>query len=418
MAGRTPSTEPMTLTDLAPPRVRDSWSALPADQQPPWPDPAAVQRVQAALSAAPALVDVPACDALREQLAAVARGEAFLLQGGDCAEVLDPQAPRRAVSTARLLRRMANVLEDAWTLPVVTVGRLAGQYAKPRSSAVEQRGAQVLPVYRGDAVNGAAFTAAARVADPRRLMEVYRASAATLAAVRRAGVGPVFASHEALLLPYESGLTRFDGVGGVPYDLSGHMVWVGERTRRLDGAHVEFAARIGNPVAVKLGPSVGADEAVALVERLDPQRLPGRVTLIARMGAGRVRDRLPELVERVRASGAGVVWVCDPMHGNTVQGAGGRKTRWVDRIREEVCGFFEVHRALGTHAGGVHLELTGAEVTECVGGRERPVAEGALGVRYESACDPRLNARQAVELVQDIAGLAGSWLPSALPGAG
>ncbi|OII68678.1 3-deoxy-7-phosphoheptulonate synthase class II [Streptomyces sp. CC77] len=435
---------------------------LPAAQQPDWPDPAALRATVARLAAAPPLVSPEACDRLRGRLGEVARGGAFLLQGGDCAETLDGVPPGAVGRTLEVLHQMGAVLAYATAAPVVKVGRLAGQYAKPRSLPTETRDRVTLPSYRGDAVNGVAFTAAARTPDPARLERVYDASAATLEAMRRFRDGggadldraharnrthlsrsprghryaplldrmdaalaflracggnttaprtsEVFASHEALLLDYETPLVRTDPRTGRRYALSGHLVWIGERTRRLDGAHVAFAAGVANPVGVKLGPDATADDVLALVDRLDPERTPGRLTLITRMGAGRVRERLPELVEKVRAEGARVVWACDAVHGNTRTAPSGHKTRHVDAVLDEITGFFEVHREAGTHPGGLHLELTGEDVTECVGGDDE-VRYADLPLRYASACDPRLNRDQSVALAFRLA----AWLDSCPP---
>ncbi|MET9499801.1 3-deoxy-7-phosphoheptulonate synthase class II [Streptomyces sp. NPDC006552] len=415
------------------PAVEHSWRGLPAAQRPDWPDEAALRGVVAELGVLPPLVLAAECDLLRERLAAVARGEALVLQGGDCAEAFHQISSGQVRAKVRTLRQMAAVLSAGAGMPVVTVGRMAGQYAKPRSQAVEVRGGVSLPSYRGDAVNAAAFTAVARRPDPGRLLRMYGASAATVNLVRALAVegfagarevaawnadfvaaararerfapllrgvpgaaGPVFTSHEALLLDYEGALMR-PGPDGRPYALSGHMVWIGERTRQLGGAHVEFASRVRNPVGVKLGPGVSADEVLALADRIDPEREPGRLTFISRMGAGRVREVLPALVDKVRAEGLRPVWLCDPMHGNTFAAPSGHKTRSFDAVLDEVAGFFEVHRALGTRAGGVHLELTGDDVTECVGGGDGVLLE-QLHERYESTCDPRLNHAQAVEM--------------------
>lgn len=408
----------MTVTEAGSPDLRP----VPGAQQPRWPDPLALRRVLADLAAAPPLTSPARSDRLRERLAAVARGEAFLLQGGDCAETFDGNGPERVRGKLRTLREMAGVLTAASGVPVVRVGRIAGQYAKPRSAPTETRGGLTLPSYRGDAVNGPDFTASARTPDPGRLRRMYDASAETMGVLRAlspdGGPGPgqqapgdlaredgeLFTSHEALLLEYEHALTRIASGTGRPYGLSGHMLWVGERTRGLDGEHIAFAARIGNPVGVKLGPTATADETLALIDRIDPRREPGRLTLITRMGADRVRDLLPGLVEKVTAGGARVVWVCDPMHGNTVQAPTGHKTRVYDTVLDEIRGFFEVHRALGTHPGGVHLELTGEDVTECVGGPQG-LGFADLPLRYETACDPRLNRAQARELSHAVAGL-------------
>ena len=420
-----------------------------AAQQPSYPEPAAVDAAVARLRRLPPLVFAGECDELTEKLGAVARGESFLLQGGDCAETFDGVTADNVRNKLRVLLQMAVVLTYAASVPVVKLGRLAGQYAKPRSSDLETRDGVTLPAYRGDAVNGFDFTAAARVPDPQRLVEVYHSSAATLNLVRafvtggyadlrqvhtwntdfvrdseagkryekvageidRAlrfmsaiGADPdefhrvdFHSSHEALVLEYEHAMTRIDSRTGAPYDVSGHFVWVGERTRQLDGAHVDLVSRIRNPVGVKLGPTTSADDAIALAQKLSPDNRPGRLTFITRMGAGRVRDALPPLVEKVTAAGIEAAWVCDPMHGNTFEASSGYKTRRFDDVIEEVQGFFDVHRAVGTWPGGVHVELTGDDVTECVGGGEE-LLEVDLGNRYESVCDPRLNRVQSLEL--------------------
>jgi 3-deoxy-7-phosphoheptulonate synthase len=421
----------------------------PAAQQPEWPDPGVLQDVVTQLRMLPPLVFAGECDQLKERLGAVARGEAFLLQGGDCAETFAESTADAIRDKIKTLLQMAVVLTYGARVPVVKVGRIAGQFAKPRSADTETRDGVTLPSYRGDAVNGLEFTAAARTPDPTRLLRVYNTSAATLNLVRAftqggladlrqvhawnqgfvrgnsahqryeamaqdidralafmhaCGVDPeefrtvdLYASHEALLLDYERALTRVDSRTGLPYDVSGHLVWVGDRTRDLDGAHIEFAASVRNPVAVKLGPTTTPDDVLALIERLDPTGEPGRLTFISRMGAGRVRDALPPLVEKVTASGAVVAWVCDPMHGNTFEAPDGLKTRRFDDVIDEVQGFFEVHRALGTHPGGLHMELTGDDVTECLGG-SGGIGETDLPMRYQTACDPRLNHQQSLEL--------------------
>jgi 3-deoxy-7-phosphoheptulonate synthase len=425
------------------------WRDRPAAQQPAWPDAAAVDAVRRELAALPGLVVADECDTLRERLAAVAEGRAFLLQGGDCAETFAGVRLEPVREKLRILLQMAVVLTYGASVPVVKLGRIAGQYAKPRSAHVDAAG---LPSYRGDAVNDIAASAAARRPDPARMVRAYHSAAATMNIVRALATGgfadlrqvhewnkafvlrspagrryeatardieralafmsacgvdldrlpaahavELFASHEALLLDYEAALTRTPAEGGSPYDLSGHLVWVGERTRALDGAHVAFAAGIANPIGVKLGPTTSPEDAAALVERLDPDREPGRLCLIARMGAGKVRDLLPPIVEKVTATGARVVWVCDPMHGNTIVSPSGYKTRHFDDVVDEVRGFFAVHRQLGTYPGGVHVELTGDDVTECLGGGQR-LDHADLAGRYETACDPRLNTGQSLEL--------------------
>ncbi|CAA9332285.1 MAG: 2-keto-3-deoxy-D-arabino-heptulosonate-7-phosphate synthase II [uncultured Nocardioidaceae bacterium] len=427
----------------------DDLRARGALQQPAWPDAGEVDAVVDRLRTMPPLVFAGECDTLRAQLAAVARGEAFLLQGGDCAETFDAVTADNVRNKLQVLLSMAVVLTYAAAVPVVKVGRIAGQYAKPRTADLETRDGVTLPAYRGDAVNGFAFTPESRRPDPRRLLDVYHSSAATLNLTRAfvtggyadlrqvhawntdfvrtspagkryemvageidralafmtaCGIDPdefqsvdFFSSHEALLLEYEHALTRIDSRTQQPYDVSGHLVWIGERTRQLDGAHVELLSRVRNPIAVKLGPTSSADDAIALAARLDPDREPGRLTFITRMGAGRVRDLLPELVEKVTAAGVHVAWVCDPMHGNTFESSDGYKTREFDAVIDEVRGFFEVHRALGTWPGGVHIELTGDDVTECLGGGAQ-LAASDLSSRYETFCDPRLNRAQSLEL--------------------
>ena len=424
-------------------------SQFPAGQQPDWADQAAVETAVRQLRALPPLVFAGECDQLRERLAAVSRGEAFLLQGGDCAETFDGVTADNVRNKLKTLLQMAVVLTYAASVPVVKVGRIAGQYAKPRSRPTETRRGHTLPAYRGDIVNGFEFTDAGRVPDPDRMVRAYNAAAATLnltrafigggyadlrevhawntdfvrtspagqryermaseiekalSFMRAIGADPeqvhtveLFASHEALLLDYERALTRVDSRTGLPYAVSGHLLWVGDRTRDLGGAHVEFAARIRNPVAVKLGPTASPEDVLALAERLDPHREPGRLTLVTRLGASRVRDALPPLVEKADASGLAVTWVCDPMHGNTYEAPSGHKTRRFDDVVDEVRGFFEVHRSLGTIPGGLHVELTGDDVTECVGGGD-PILEDGLADRYETFCDPRLNRTQSLEL--------------------
>jgi 3-deoxy-7-phosphoheptulonate synthase len=428
----------------------------PALQQPQWPDRARLDAVTSRLAELPPLVLAAECDQLTERLAAVARGEAFLLQGGDCAETFDGTTAEAIRGKFRTLLQMAVVLTYAASVPVVKVGRMAGQFGKPRSALAEVRDGMELPVYRGDAVNGLAFTADSRIPDPRRLLDAYHCSSATLnlcrslagggyadlrqvhawnqdfvaaspagqryerlaeeidraiAFMNACGADPgefraveFYSSHEALLLDYERALIRTDARSGHDYGSSGHLLWIGERTRDLDGAHIEFARQLRNPVAVKIGPAVSPSDVLALVKALDPNGEPGRLTLITRMGAGRIRQALPPLVSAVADSGASVVWVCDPMHGNTVEAASGHKTRYFDDVLDEVTGFFAVHRALGTHPGGIHIEFTGDDVTECIGGGHH-IAEADLGQRYETACDPRLNRGQSLDLAFRVADL-------------
>ena len=427
--------------------------AMGPAQQPTYADPAAVDAAVTRLRSMPPLVFAGECDALKAKLAAVARGESFLLQGGDCAETFAGVTADNVRNKLRVLLQMAVVLTYAASVPVVKLGRLAGQYAKPRSSDMETRdtadGPVTLPAYRGDAVNGFDFTPESRIPDPQRLVDVYNASAATLNLVRafvtggyadlrqvhtwnndfvrespyaqryellageieRAltfmkaiGADPdefhrvdFHSSHEALLLDYEHAMTRIDSRTELPYNVSAHMVWIGERTRQLDGAHVEYFRSIRNPIGCKLGPSATADDALALAARLNPENEAGRLTFITRFGAAKVRDGLPPLVEKVTAEGVQVAWVSDPMHGNTFETSNGYKTRRFDDVLDEIQGFFDVHRALGTVPGGMMVEMTGDDVTEIVGGGEE-IDEHGLAHRYESVVDPRLNRVQSLEL--------------------
>ncbi|GIG59281.1 phospho-2-dehydro-3-deoxyheptonate aldolase [Longispora fulva] len=372
----------------------------PAAQLPGWRDATRVRGVRAALRGSPPLVASGEVDLLSARLAAVARGAAFVLLGGDCAETFAGNTDAHLRGNLDLLARMAAELGRRSGLPTVGVARMAGQFAKPRSAATDADG---LPVYRGDMVNGLAAEPAAREADPDRMLRAYRASSTAIDFLRASGHGRVFTAHEALVLDYEQALLRREpSAGWAPYSGSAHFLWIGERTRDLDGAHIAFAELVANPVGVKLGPHTTPEEAVEYVRRLDPHRVPGRLTLISRMGSRRVRDVLPAIIEKVSASGHAVVWQCDPMHGNTVTSATGHKTRYVDQVKDELTGYFEVHRGLGTFPGGVHLEMTGDDVTECVGGG---VAESDLGARYETACDPRLNPAQAWEIATLVADL-------------
>jgi 3-deoxy-7-phosphoheptulonate synthase len=423
-----------------------------AAQQPNWPGGptgAPLAAAVAELKALPPLVFAGECDELKERIADAAAGKAFWLQGGDCAETFGSATADSIRNRIKTILQMAAVLQYQSSLPVIKVGRMAGQFAKPRSNDTETRGDVTLPAYRGDAVNGLEFTAESRTPDPQRLVKVYNTSAATLNLVRAftqggfadlrrvhewnkgfikdstfgeryeqvaneigralsfmesAGVDPnefkavdFYASHEALIIEYEKALTRIDSRTDLPYDVSGHFIWIGERTRQMDGAHVDFASKVRNPIGVKLGPKTTVEDALALIEKLDPNREPGRLTFITRMGASKIREILPALVEGVTKSGAQVLWVCDPMHGNTFETSNGYKTRQFEDVLDEVRGFFEVHKKLGTHPGGIHIELTGDDVTECLGGGNQ-ISEKDLESRYETACDPRLNHSQSLEL--------------------
>ncbi len=431
-----------------------TWPVLPAAQQPQWPDQAALDDVLAQLRALPPLVFAGECDQLQNRLAAASRGEAFVLMGGDCAETFEGATAEAIRAKLKTVLQMAIVLTYGASLPVVKVGRMAGQYFKPRSKPLEARDGVELPSYFGDGVNGLEFDAARRIPDPNRLLRSYQTASSTLNLVRAftqggyadlrevhswnqdfvaetpagnryeqvageidralafmaaCGADPdefkrveFYSGHEALVLDYEKAMTRIDSRTGNWYDVSGHFIWVGERTRQLDGAHVDFASRIHNPIGVKLGPTTTPETAVELAELLNPERIDGRLTFISRMGAGVVRDALPPIVEKVEASGHRVLWICDPMHGNTREGSTGHKTRSYDDVADEVLGFFQVHKTLGTVPGGIHVELTGDDVTECVGGTQG-VTEDQVGDRYETACDPRLNRAQSLELAFDVA---------------
>ncbi|ACQ80162.1 phospho-2-dehydro-3-deoxyheptonate aldolase [Beutenbergia cavernae DSM 12333] len=426
----------------------DAWRRLPAVQQPEWPDAAVLASIGAELAAAPPLVFAGEADALREKLAAASRGEAFLLQGGDCAETFAESSADNIRNKVKTILQMAVVLTYGASLPIVKMGRMAGQYAKPRSTGTETRDGVTLPAYRGDTINGHEFTAASRTPDPARLLKAYHTSAATLNLIRAFTMGgfadlrrvhewnrgfmtnpsykqydelaseidrairfmaaagadfdalrtvEFFSSHEGLLLDYERPLTRIDSRTGLPYDCSAHFLWIGERTRQLDGAHVDFFSRVHNPIGVKLGPTTSGDDALALMDALNPDGVAGRLTFITRMGAGRIRDALPGVVEKVAADGRPVVWVCDPMHGNTITSANGYKTRRFTDVIDEVRGFFEVHAATGTVPGGLHVELTGDDVTEVLGGAEE-IDDVGLARRYTTLVDPRLNHQQSLEM--------------------
>jgi 3-deoxy-7-phosphoheptulonate synthase len=437
----------------------DSWRARPSAQIPVYPDEKALNDVEAQLATFPPLVFAGEARNLKKSLARVAKGEAFLLQGGDCAESFAEHGPDNIRDFFRVFLQMSIVLTYAGALPVVKVGRIAGQFAKPRSSPMEKIGDVELPSYRGDIVNDIAFTPEARNPDPRRQLEAYRQSAATLNLLRafakggyaavdnvhqwmlesvkgspqsrrymdladrisqaldfmRAcgltfavdsslGTTDFYTSHEALLLGYEQAFTRVDSTTGDWYATSGHMIWIGDRTRQLDHGHVEYFRGIKNPIGLKCGPSLKPDELLRLIEVLNPDNEPGRLTLINRFGSDKVADHLPQLIRAVKREGHAVVWSCDPMHGNTVTSTSGYKTRPFDRILSEVKSFFSIHAAEGTHAGGVHLEMTGKNVTECVGG-VRAITDEDLNDRYHTVCDPRLNAEQSIDMAFLIAEL-------------
>src|SRR5580692_11822844 len=437
----------------------DSWRSKPIVQVPDYPDRKALADVEAQLATFPPLVFAGEARNLKKALAQVAKGEMFLLQGGDCAESFAEHGANNIRDFFRLFLQMAVVLTYAAASPVVKVGRIAGQFAKPRTSPTEKRNGVELPVYRGDIINGTDFTPEARLPDPRRQLEAYRQSAATLnllrafasggyanlenvhrwmlgfvkdspqseryqaladritqtlGFMRAIGLDPeahpelrqtdFYTSHEALLLGYEQAMTRLDSTSGEYYATSGHMLWVGDRTRQLGGAHVEYARGIRNPIGLKCGPSIQPDDLIRLIDALDPAQEPGRLTLICRFGADKVEASLPTLIRAVKREGRKVLWVCDPMHGNTIKTSTGYKTRPTERIAQEVRSFFAVCRAEGVHAGGVHLEMTGKNVTECTGGA-RAISEMDLHDRYHTYCDPRLNAEQSIEMAFLVAGL-------------
>jgi 3-deoxy-7-phosphoheptulonate synthase len=430
----------------------DNWRRMPIRQAPEYPDAAALEAVETRLGSYPPLVFAGEARQLKRHLARVAEGRAFLLQGGDCAESFAEFHADNIRDTFRVLLQMAVVLTFAAACPVIKVGRMAGQFAKPRSEPTEARDGVELPSYRGDIINGIEFEAEARKPDPERMLQAYAQSAATLNLLRAFAQGgyadlhrvhgwnlgfvansaqgaryrdladriaeslafmeacgltgeslhqlrhtDFYTSHEALLLGYEQAMTRIDSTTGEWYDTSAHMLWVGDRTRQADGAHVEFLRGIKNPLGIKAGPTLEADELCALIARLNPDNEAGRITVISRMGAGRVEDKLPALVRAVEREGYRVVWSCDPMHGNTIKSSNGYKTRAFDRVLDEVRSFFALHQAEGSYAGGVHIEMTGQEVTECLGGAQE-ITEQALADRYHTHCDPRLNASQSLEL--------------------
>lgn len=426
----------------------DQWQQRPAAQQPAWPDPAGLADVTAILEKQPPLVFAGEADVLKTRLAAAGRGEAFLLQGGDCAETFAELTADNIRDKIKTILQMAIVLTYGASLPIIKMGRMAGQYAKPRSSDSETRDGVTLPAYRGDIINGFEFNEESRKPQPERLLQAYRNSASTLNLIRAFTQGgfadmrlvqewnrgfmrnpaysayeqyaaeidrairfmeaagadfdalrgvEFYSSHEGLLLDYERPLTRIDSRNGHAYDCSAHFLWIGERTRQLDGAHIHFFSKVQNPIGVKLGPTTTVDDARALIDVLNPEAEPGRLTFITRMGAGRIREVLPGLVEGIAADGRPVTWVCDPMHGNGFTSANGYKTRRFSDVIDEVRGFFEVHRGLGTVPGGIHVELTGDDVTEVLGGAE-DIDDFGLTRRYTTLVDPRLNHQQSLEM--------------------
>ncbi|MEM9878598.1 MAG: 3-deoxy-7-phosphoheptulonate synthase class II [Pseudomonadota bacterium] len=430
----------------------DSWRARKAIQMPTYPDAAALAAAEHELRSYPPLVFAGEATRLRESLGKVANGEAFLLQGGDCAESFAEFHPDNIRDTFRVLLQMAVVLTYAAKRPVVKVGRMAGQFAKPRSADMETQGGVELPSYRGDIINDNEFTEAARVPDPQRMIRAYTQSAATLNLLRAFAQGgyanlervhgwtldfvknspaaerysiiadkigdalyfmeacgisadkvpeldgtEFYTSHEALLLGFEEAMTRRDSISGRWYDTSAHMLWVGDRTRFEGSAHLEFLSGIANPIAMKVGPTTEADDLLKFIDQLNPENEAGRLTLISRFGADKVDQFLPKLVRTVAREGKSVVWSCDPMHGNTIKSDSGFKTRPFERVLAEVKTFFAIHRAEGTHAGGIHCEMTGQDVTECTGGAQ-PITDAGLGDRYHTFCDPRLNASQSLDL--------------------
>ncbi|MFG0806743.1 class II 3-deoxy-7-phosphoheptulonate synthase [Pseudomonas fluvialis] len=427
-----------------------SWRSKPIQQQPQYPDASALTQVEQTLAGYPPLVFAGEARELRRQFAEVTQGRAFLLQGGDCAESFAEFSAGKIRDTFKVLLQMAIVMTFAAGCPVVKVGRMAGQFAKPRSANDETLDGVTLPAYRGDIVNGIGFDAASRVPDPQRLLQAYHQSTATLNLLRAFAQGgfadlhqvhqwnldfiansalaekysqlagridetlafmracgmdsspqvretSFFTAHEALLLNYEQAFVRQDSLTGRSYDCSAHMLWIGDRTRQLDGAHVEFLRGVENPIGVKVGPSMDADELIRLIDILNPNNDPGRLNLIVRMGADKVEAHFPRLLRKVQAEGRQVLWSCDPMHGNTIKASSGYKTRDFAQVLAEVKQFFQVHRSEGTVAGGIHIEMTGQNVTECIGG-SRPITEAGLCDRYHTHCDPRLNADQSLEL--------------------
>ncbi len=434
-----------------------TWRTRQLRQSPTWPDPEHLERVERELAAKPPLVFAGEARRLQQHLRDVANGQAFLLQAGDCAESFDEGSADSIRDKLKVILQMAVALTYAAGVPVIKVGRIAGQFAKPRSEDFEERDGVRLDAFRGHIVNSDDFTPAARRPDPDRLLAAYHQSVATLNLLRAFTTGgfaalsrvhawnqefvanslegkryamvadeieralqfmkacgidfqddsalqsvDFYTSHEALILPYEQALTRQDSLTGDWYDCSAHMLWIGDRTRHLDGAHVEFLRGVSNPLGLKVGPSVEVDELRRLVEVMNPENVPGRLTLISRMGVERISERLPTLVEALRDDGRAVVWACDPMHGNTFRVVGGQKTRHFDDVLSETAQFFAIHQALGTWPGGLHIELTGDDVTECLGGGSR-LNESDLDLNYTTICDPRLNATQSLDMAFHVA---------------
>lgn len=427
----------------------ESWRNKEAKQQPTYQDMDKLKEVENTLKNFPPLVFAGEARNLKEKLAQVANGEAFLLQGGDCAESFAEFHPTNIRNTFRVLLQMAVVMTFASGKPIIKIGRMAGQFAKPRSDDFEIKGDIKLPSYRGDIINSREFTNEARENNPDRIIQAYNQSASTLNLIRAFAQGgyadlnrvhqwnlkfiqdskqsekyrdfanridqaikfmnaaninttqiektDFFTSHEALLLPYEEAMTRIDSTTGDWYDVSAHMLWIGDRTRQADGAHVEFLSGVKNPIGVKCGPTTDLDELIRLIDILSPDNEAGRITLISRMGHDKVEQYLPDIIQRIEQEGKKVVWSCDPMHGNTIKASNGFKTRPFDNILAEVQNFFKTHKEMGTHAGGIHIEMTGQNVTECTGGAEE-ISEKDLESRYHTHCDPRLNADQALEL--------------------
>lgn len=444
----TPSYETAVSSGAADYPGLDDWRSLPIKQQPAWQDHPDYDSTIKQLSEYPPLVFAGEVDVLRKRLGQAVRGEAFVLQGGDCAETFAGVTANKISARIKTILQMAVVLTYGASMPVVKMGRMAGQYAKPRSSDMETRDGVTLPSFRGEIINGFDFTEEARIPDPKRMVTAYHSSAATLNLIRAFTQGgfadlrsvhawnrgfmanpahtrydrlageidrairfmeaagadfealkrtEFYSAHEALLLDYERPLTRIDSRTGLPYATSAHFLWIGERTREIDGAHVDYLSRLQNPIGVKVGPNASPDDLKALIEKLNPEGEEGRLTFISRMGAEKVRENLPALVRSIQDLGAPVLWVCDPMHGNTVTSQNGYKTRRFDDVLAELRGFFDVHYELGSYPGGLHMEMTGDDVAECLGGSD-PIDESAFADRYETLCDPRLNHRQSLEL--------------------